>query len=293
MDRRDFLKKGALAAVGAVAGGSVLSGLLGLGGCSEKTRPDKRVGLQLYSLREAMGQDPEGTLKIIAGMGYKELETASYRDGKLYGYSPAEFRAIVEDLGMSVSSAHLGHPYDAENEQEVMDWWDLALDTQVAAGCRYAIMPSFPIGDTLDDIKLYADYWNRVGEMANGKGIRFGFHNHNREFEQRDGHVIMDYLIENTDPDKVFYELDVYWAQVGGTDPVAYIEKWGSRIPVLHIKDESIIGESGNLDFKAIFDAAYAQGMKDYYVEVEKYTLPPENCVQKSFDYLYNADFVK
>ncbi|MCC8036146.1 MAG: TIM barrel protein, partial [Rikenellaceae bacterium] len=199
----------------------------------------------------------------------------------------------VADRGMSVSSAHVGRDYDPENEQQVWDWWDLALDTQIAAGCRYAIQPSMPIGDSLDDIKMYADYFSKVGEMANSKGIRFGFHNHKAEFEKRDGQVIMDCLIENTDPDKVFYELDVYWSNMGNQDPVEYLNKYPGRFPVLHIKDESIIGESGRLDFEAIFDAAYAQGMEDYYVEVEEYTLPPEICVQQSWDYLNNAAFVK
>jgi sugar phosphate isomerase/epimerase len=129
--------------------------------------------------------------------------------------------------------------------------------------------------------------------MANERGLEFGFHNHAKEFEKRDGEVIMDYLINNTDPANVFYELDVYWALKGGVDPTEYINKFAGRFPVLHIKDESIIGETGELDFRAIFDAAYAQGMKDYYVEVEKYTLPPLNCVEKSYDFLYGADFVK
>ncbi|MCD7969732.1 MAG: sugar phosphate isomerase/epimerase [Alistipes sp.] len=293
MDRRDFLKKSALAAAGAVAGGSVLSSLLGLGGCTEKGRPVKRIGLQLYSLREAMGTDPEGTLKLISEMGYNELETASYRDGKFYGYDPKEFRKIAADLGMSVSSAHLGRGYNPDEEEQIMAWWDQALDAQAEVGARYTIVPGIGLGETLDDVKLIADYFNRIGEMANQRDQMFGFHNHSGEFQERDGHVIMDYLIENTDPDKVNYQLDVYWANMGNHDPVAYINKYAGRFPTLHIKDQSIIGESGDLDFEAIFKAGYAQGMKDFYVEVEEYTLPPEICVQKSYDYLYNADFVK
>lgn len=292
MNRRKFLKQGVLAATGVVAGGSILSSLFGLTSCDSKPKA-KKVGLQLYSLREAMGSNPASTLKQVAEMGYKELETASYNDGKLYGYAPAEFRKMVEDLGMSVSSAHLGQGYTPEKDAEIMAWWDKALDTQVAAGCRYAIQPSMHIGDTLDDIKMYADYFSKVGEMANKKGIKFGFHNHAGEFQERGGEVILDYLIKNTDKDTVFYELDVYWASKGGVNPAEYIKKHAGRFPVLHIKDESIIGESGEIDFESIFKAAYAQGMKDYYVEVERYTLPPENCVQKSYDYLYNAEFVK
>lgn len=292
MDRRDFLKKGVLAAAGIAAGGSVLSGLLGVTGCDSKPK-QKRIGLQLYSLREAMGNNPEATLKLIAEMGYKELETASYNDGKLYNYKPEEFRKIAEGLGMKVSSAHLGRSYEPEHDAEIMGWWDEALDTQVAAGCRYAVMPWMPIGETIDSIKTYCEYFERIGEMANSKGLKFGFHNHSAEFKKVEGEIVFDYLINNTSADKVLYEMDVYWVQKGGYSPVEYLKKYPGRFPVLHIKDESIIGESGELDFKEIFEAAYAQGMKDYYVEVERYTLPAENCVEKSYDYLFNADFVK
>lgn len=292
MDRREFLKRGLMTVAGAAVGGSALSGLMGLTSCSTDPK-QKRIGLQLYSLREAMGKDPVATLKLIAAMGYKELETASYGDGKLYGYAPAEFRKICEDLGMSVSSAHLGQAWDPEKEAELTAWWDLALDTQIAAGCRYAIQPWFQVGETMAEVEPYAAYFNRVGEMANSKGIKFGFHNHKDEFKVIDGVTVLDYLIKNTDPDKVLYELDVYWATKAGVSPVEYIEKYSGRFEVLHIKDQSIIGDSGEIDFEPIFNAAYANGMKDYYVEVEEYTLPPENCVEKSFQFLENAPYVK
>lgn len=291
MDRREFLKRGALAAAGAAVSGSVLSGLVGLSGCAKK---EKRIGLQLYSLREAMGEDPLQTLKLVSEMGYKELETAYGKgDGTIYGYAPAELRKICEDLGMAVSGCHVGKPYDPENTEATMEWWNQTIDLYAAAGCSYVVMPWFQIGETLDSVKQYADYFNSIGQVANAKGVKFGFHNHAGEFRTIEDHVVMDYLIENTDPANVFFELDVYWAKEGGVDPAAYINKYAGRFPVLHIKDESIIGDSGKLDFKPIFEAAYAQGMKDYYVEVEKYTLPPANCVEKSYDYLFNAEFVK
>lgn len=292
MNRRDFLKKGAYATAGTLAGASLLSSMFGVTGCTPAAAAPKVVGLQLYSLREAMGQDLPGTLKKVADMGYKSLETAGYDNGKLYGQTPSEFKKMVEGLGMAVTSAHVGRSYEAEKDAEIMEWWNVALDTQAEAGCRYAIQASFPIGETLDSIKVYSDYFNKVAEMAAKKGLKFGFHNHAREFEQRDGQVIEDYLIANSS-DNMMFELDVYWANKGGVNPVDYINKYGSKIPVLHIKDESIIGESGTIDFEPIFNAAYANNMKDYYVEVERYTLPAEVCVQKSFDYLDAAKFVK
>lgn len=155
------------------------------------------------------------------------------------------------------------------------------------------VQPWFELGNTLDDIKLYCDYFNRVGAEAKKRGMRFGFHNHNKEFEKREGEVIYDYLIANTDPTNVMFELDVYWAQKGGVNPVDYIQKYGGRIPLLHIKDEEAIGESGTMDFQSIFEAAYNSGMESYFVEVERYGRTPEKDVAASYEFLAAAPYVK
>lgn len=294
MNRLDFLRKGATAAAGALVTTVGLSALMAsFTGCVSTQSQCKNIGLQLYSLRDAMSDSVPSTLEKVAKMGYKTLETAGYSDGKLYGYEPAEFRRMVESLGMTVTSAHLGRDYSAENEAEVMQWWDTALDAQAAVGCKYAIQPSFPIGATLEEIKVYCDYFNKVGEMAKQKGIKFGFHNHAGEFAKIGDTTIYDYMIANTDPDKVCFELDVYWAIKGGVDPVAYINKYPDRIVLLHIKDESTIGESEQIDFAPIFEALYQNNHCDFYVEVERYTLPPENCVSRSFDFLNTSECVK
>ncbi len=288
MDRREFLKRSLMAGAGALVGGSLLMDEL-----SARQRGEKIVGLQLYSLRDAMGKNVPGTMKKVGAMGYSILETAGYGDGKLYGYAPAEFKKMAADLGMQVTGAHLGRDYTKATEKEVLDWWRTALDAQAEAGCSYAVQPSFPIGTTLDDIKLYCDYFTKVGELAKARGLRFGFHNHAKEFEKINGQVIFDYMLANTDPNNVMFELDVYWAVKGGVDPVDYINKYAGRIPLLHIKDETVIGASGTVDFKAIFDAGYANGVESYFVEVERYTSSPEKDVQASFTYLNNAPFVR
>ena len=177
MDRREFLKKSVLMTAGAVVG----SRLLAEGTFSQT--PHKIIGLQLYSLRDAMQKNVPATLKKTAKMGYQTLETAGYDAGKLYGYSPAEFRKMCEDLGMQVMGAHVGRKYTKETDAEVMEWWKEALDAQAEAGCSYVVQPWFELGNTLDDIKLYCDYFNRVGAEAKKRGMRFGFHNHNKEFE--------------------------------------------------------------------------------------------------------------
>ena len=102
-----------------------------------------------------------------------------------------------------------------------------------------------------------------------------------------------DYMINNTDPDKVFYQMDVYWVGQGGQDPVAYMNKYPGRFEILHIKDELEIGKSGQVDFEAIYNNAEVAGAKYMVVEVERYTGTPLDGVKESYDYLNNAEFVK
>lgn len=288
MDRRDFLRYSLLGGVGALTAGGTL-----IDQAFASQMPDKTVGLQLYSLRAAMSKSPLKTLKKVSAMGYKTLETASYDDGKIYGYTPEELSEIAADLGMTVSSAHVSLALPTDGFDEAMVWWDKCLDTQAAAGCNYVIFPWTPPIESLDQLNSYCDYFNKVGELAKTKGLRFGFHNHAGEFKSIDGNVILDYMIANTDPTNVLFELDVYWAQRGGVSPVEYIEKYMGRIPVLHIKDETTIGGSGTIDFQSIFEAAYRSGMESYYVEVERYDTTPEKDVAASCDYLLNSTFVK
>lgn len=292
MDRREFLKKGVMTTAKVAIGGSIISNLIE-GDLLAGPSGSKRIGLQLYSVRGMMDKNVVDTMKQVAAIGYKELETASYNNGKIYGMNPAEFRSIAEDLGMKVSSSHLGRNIERGKESEAYEWWDKALDAQAAVGCRYAIMPSMHIGDKIEDIQLYCDYYNKVGEMARTRNLQFGFHNHAGEFKVIDDNIVLDYMIQNTSPENVVFEMDVYWVKKGGQDPVDYLKKYAGRFPLLHIKDIDIIGASGDLDFEAIFNAAYAQGMKDYYVEVEKYQYSAIKDVEKSFDYLYHSSFVK
>lgn len=296
MNRLDFLKRLGLIAGGAVAVGAGLGGVsFGLSGCSEQTRKRKIIGLQLYSIRDAMAEDVKSALAKVAEIGYANLETASYSDGNLYGMPAAEFRKMAEDAGLKITGAHLGAGYSQQTEADRLEWWKKAMDTHAAIDCENVVIPSVGFSDetTLDDVKAVTEYFNKVGDMASQRGLRLSYHNHARELESRDGQVILDYLIDNTDASLVSYELDVYWATVGGANPAEYIEKYSGRFPLLHIKDESIIGESGKIDFEPIFKAAYRNGMEEFYVEVEKNTLPPEICVERSFDFLDVADYVK
>ncbi|SHN29564.1 Sugar phosphate isomerase/epimerase [Cyclobacterium lianum] len=285
--RRAFLKKaGALGLLSVTAGSQ-----WALGGIPAK----KEIGLQLYSLREDIKGNVVGVLKQVADIGFKNLEAANYSDGTIYGMSPSEIRKMVSDLGMTMQSAHVGGPRDfrGANHTAAMDWWKKAAEAHKAVGADYLIKPSMPKPDTLKELEIWCNYYNQVGAVAKANGLVFGFHNHAREFEKIEGKVMYDFMLENTDPDLFCMELDVYWAKRGGFDPVDYLKKYKGRFPLLHIKDEEEIGQSGDMDFKPIFKAAYAQGMKGYYVEVERYNYEPIKSVAMSYDYLASSRYVK
>jgi sugar phosphate isomerase/epimerase len=289
-NRRDFLKTAALAVVGGLVVPNLLSSC---GGSAAK----KHIGLQLYSLRDDINDiGIKKVLEIVSKMGYVNLETAGYNNGKLYGENPAEFKKMVDDLGMKVTSSHLGRNL-SDNRDADMNWWNVAVEAHSAAGMKYMIMPSSPLsgeGATLDNIKRYGEYFNQIGLITAAASIKFGYHNHNFEFVNKvDGTPVYDLLVENTSPDHVLFQNDVYWTQQGGYNPVDYLKKYPKRIQVLHIKDEEAIGASGTMDFKAIFDTAYANGVKDWYVEVERYIKTPQEDVKQSFEYLSKAEYVK
>jgi sugar phosphate isomerase/epimerase len=295
-NRRDFLKQASMLVATGVVGGSILSSCGGSKSAASKA-PKKRIGLQLYSLREDVSDlGIQKVLEIVAKMGYTNLETAGYNDGKIYGTAPAEFKKMVDDLGMRVTSSHLGRNL-SKNRDEDMAWWNKAVDAHAAAGMKYMIMPSSPLnkeGATMDNVKRYGDYFNAIGLITAGASMTFGYHNHAFEFENKiNGVPVYDLLLENTSPDHVIFENDVYWTQVGGYNPVDYLKKHPKRIKVLHIKDEKAIGASGTMNFKAIFDQAYANNIRDWYVEVERYDGTPQEDVTKSFDFLANASYVK
>lgn len=293
-NRRDFIKRASLL----LAGGAVMPQLLFSRSSGGAAASSKYIGLQLYSLRD-MVKDVgiQKTLETVAEMGYKNLETAGYNDGKIYGMAPSEFRKMVEDLGMKATSAHLGHELSGDHDAD-MAWWGKAVDAHNEGNFKYMIMPWAPLkGEhaTLENIKRYADYFNEIGLKSAASSIRFGYHNHNFEFENEvEGKPVYDLLMEHTSPDHVLFELDVYWVKKGGHDPVEYMKKYPKRIQLLHIKDETAVGAQGFVDFKAVFDQAYAAGViKDWYAEIERYDGTPEEDVKKSYDYLAAADFVK
>ena len=290
-NRRDFLKQSSLLIAGSLVTPQILSSNL------FSPPSAKNIGLQLYSLRGMVNSSGiQAVLETVAAMGYKNLEAAGYNDGKIYGLDPKDFKKRVDDLGMKFTSAHLGQSYSKEKDKEVWEWWDQAIEAHHDAGAIYLVQPSMPVHENspLDDLKLYCDYFSKVGAKTREAGMSFGYHNHSGEFKKIGDHVIYDFMLDNTDKKTMMFELDVYWCQVGGADPVKYLKKYPKQIRLTHIKDEKEIGASGMMDFKSIFKQMKANRIKDWYVEVERYTYnDPVASVRESFDYLNNASYVR
>lgn len=264
----------------------------------------KYIGLQLYSLRDSIKRDnPEsigGVIARVSEIGYKFVEPAGYADGKFYGMEPADFRKLCDKHKLPVLSSHTGRPApDSARYAETMAWWDKCIEAHAAVGVEYIIQPSMgrDAYASLANLKKWCDYFNEVGAKCNAKGIRFGYHNHSQEFKTTKldsaGAVVYDYMLENTDPSKVMFEIDLYWAVEGGVNPVDYFNKYPGRFELWHIKDREEIGASGEMDFGSIWAAADKSGMKYGIVEVEKYNFDTFTSVQKSLDFLNEAEYVK
>lgn len=289
----------------------ILASLLALGAVSctrgkQDEKPvAKEIGVQLYSIRDVIGnpeayaRNHEEAFKALAQMGYTSVEAACYSDGKLYGVDPEQYKADLEAAGLKSLSTHIGKNLSDEelasgDFTESMKWWEQAIAAHKAAGCKYVVCPSFAVPQTLAGLKTYCDYFNAIGAKCKENGMLFGYHNHSHEFNKVEDKVIYDFMLENTNPEYVFFEMDVYWAVMGHAAPVEYFKKYPGRFTMLHIKDYRELGESGMVGFDAIFKNADIAGMKDFVVEIEAFTNDDwKESMKMCADYLLNSDFVK
>ncbi len=251
-------------------------------------------GIQLWSVRTDMQNDPASTLAALGEMGYDFVEAAGYSNGKFYGMTPEVFRNLVEDNGMIFLSSHVGRNLPGEEDwDEAMQWWAECIDAHAAAGVKYIVQPSMSRAgyNSLEGLARYCAYFNTIGEMCNERGIRFGYHNHASEFQQLEGEIIFDYMLQHTDPSRVMFQMDLYWVVVGGADPVDYFERYPGRFEHWHVKDEAEVGQSGNIDFARIFQHTELSGARRFIVEVEQYKHEPLESVRMSLDFLRESGF--
>jgi len=267
-NRRDFLKISGAGALGIMA--------LGPMGCASGTTG---VGLQLYSIRDAMAEDVPGSLQKVSDMGYKYLEMAGYSDGKFYDYTPEEFKKMANDLGMEVISSHTM----VEAEGITLDNAKIMADAHAELGVKYCVQPWVNEPDrNIETYKKMIGDWNEVGKIMKEAGLQFGYHNHNFEFLNIDGIVpYYDLFLPEMDPDLITMEIDLYWVTKAGQDPVEMFNKYPGRFQLFHLKDmyeetepyfEVIKDDiapvgAGKIDFKRILAAKETAGMKHLFVE--------------------------
>ena len=234
--------------------------------------PKKRLGIATYSVK-GLESDIEGSFKSLAADGYVVMEISNYNagTGMIAGYKPADYAALAKKHGLEIISSHARAKFDVKDVEGTLAAWGKLFDDHKIMGCKYVVFPMNIWAGTVEGVKAECSLMNKIGEEANKRGIKFGYHNHHTEFVTiaNTDLIYEDFLIANTDADKVFFEMDVYWITVGGQDPVAYLKKYPDRIKVLHIKDDYVVGESGKIDYKAIFKQFYKNGNEDWFVEME------------------------
>jgi len=271
--RRGFLKN-----TGTFAAGSML-----LPSFAKTSKKIDNIGIQLYTVRKEMLANATGTLKQLAALGIKQIESAGSEKGYYYGLQPKEMKQICADLGMKLSSGHI----------HLDDKWQQTMEDAVASGQEYLICSSMPnSGQTVDNYKKTAAAFNKAGEDCKKINIKFGYHNHEFEFEQENGQVLYDVLLNNTDANLVHMELDLGWVVATGNDPLTYFKNHPGRFPLWHLKDmdlqkkQSTEFGKGGLNILQILQHSKQSGMKYFYVEQEEYTHSPMESMKENMDYL-------
>ena len=223
------------------------------------------VGVQLYTLRSLLSEDFPGTLQQIADIGYIHLEFAGY-----YGHEPTQIKQWLDDLGLAARSGHFGMPMVQRNLEGV-------LEGAMTLGMEYVIVPALPsaMRESVDDYKKAAASFNMVGEQCREAGLQFGYHNHGFEFEEMDGTVPYEILMDETDAELVAMELDLAWIENAGHDPLAWFDRYPGRFPLWHVKDITEGGEiadvgKGRVDFPTIFAQAEKAGLHYAIVEHDR-----------------------
>ena len=258
------------------------------------------IGVQLYTVRDAMQKDPAGTLAKVAQIGYNSVEAATYTGTQqFYGMDAKAFAALLKQNGLIIPSAHFRLGEEKQNGADVkgtiLHEWDKAVDDAAAVGIKYmvcAYLSAEERGD-IDHYKKLAEQFNKAAETCKKAGIQFCYHNHDFEFEDKGGQLPYDILLNNTDKNLVKMELDLYWVTRAGHDPVALFEKHPGRFPLWHVKDmdntdKHAFTEVGNgtIDFKKIFKSAKTSGMQYFFVEQDICPGSPFDSITKSYNYI-------
>jgi sugar phosphate isomerase/epimerase len=258
------------------------------------------IGLQLYSVKDVIEGDLKGVLQQLSAIGYKEVESYPGKKGHYFGYSPTEFKAMLNDLGLELVSSHFGSgsrngKSGSWQQATMLQNFNQLVEKAAQTGQKYLTCSSLDgsLRKTPDDLKRTADLFNKTGETCKKAGLQFAYHNHAFEFEKVGNAMLYDYLLENTDHELVKYELDMFWVVAGGHDPVTYLNKHPNRFPLGHVKDmdkgdktkQTEVG-AGSINYAEILKVAKDKGMQHFFVEQENFTRPSIESMRMNYDYM-------
>jgi sugar phosphate isomerase/epimerase len=244
--RRTFVKSSTLALVGSAFMGNDLI---------PAKKKGEIMGIQLYSVRDDMKKDPVGTLQQLAKMGYVYVEHANYVDRKFYGKDAAEFKKLLDSLGLKMRSGHTvmtaKHWDTAAND--FTDAWKYTVEDAAVLGQQYVVSPWLDAANrkTYDDLKKFLDLFNKSGELCKKSGMKFGYHNHDFEFSQKlNDEKVFDIILQNTDPSLVAQQLDIGNMYHAGGIAADIIKKYPGRFELMHVKDEIKTSGEGEMGGK-------------------------------------------
>ena len=261
------------------------------------------LGLQLYSVRDILPKDYEGTLKQLSAIGYREVEAAGFFD-----HTPAQVKLAMDQAGLRCVSAHYSLVQLQPHTDEVIQFGkDLGVNYIVCSspGLKDASGVKAPSraereSMTLADWRWNADQFNHIGERVHAAGIKFAYHNHTPEFRSENGVMFYDELLRSTDPSKVAMELDCGWAIVAGQNPANLLTHYPTRISMLHVKDFKITATTnpsnappstelgrGTIDYRPIFEAAKKAHIEHAFVEQEEFDMPAMEALKVDADYMH------
>ena len=257
---------------------------------------NKKIGVQLYTLRNEISKDAIGTLKKVAALGFGEVENFGY-GGKFFGMSAAEYKSVLGDLGMTAPSGHYmyGNFGNKQIPGSVLYGWEKAVEDAAALGQKYMVVAYLMPEErgNADVYKKIAANLSKAAETCKKAGIQLCYHNHDFEFEAQDGVLPFDILTAETDKDQVKIELDLYWAARAGQNPVELFKKHKGRIALWHVKDmdntdKKNFTEVGNgvIDFGTIFSQAKTSGMKHFFVEQDVCPGSPFDSIKQSIGFI-------
>ena len=237
----------------------------------------QQLGVQVYTVRNALANNFAGTIKNVAEIGYDYIELFNYKEGKIYDKPVKEISSIIADNNIKAVSLHVGTGARSPDQDATMvKNWERVVADAAEMGLDYLVCAYLAESErkSIDDYKKVADLFNKSAEVCQQYGIQFGYHNHAFEFTAMEDKVPYDILLAQTDKDLVKMELDLYWIIKAGQDPLKYFKAHHGRFPLWHVKDMSKNDEqyftevgNGSIDWQTIFQHTEMSGMKRFFVE--------------------------